>query len=288
MAFELNTPIVWVIYKRADLTQRVFEAIRDAKPIKLFIAADAPKHESEIELCDATRSVIEQVDWDCELHVDIAEKNLGLQQRVVTAINWAFESVDEMIFLEDDTLPHPSFFRFCQEMLAYYRDNPRMMHISGNNFQPPKNQVHTSYFFSQYPHYWGWATWKRAWKLYDVTMQVWRNATDKTIFQRLLNDEAAWYFWHRRWNRVCSGELSSYSYPWIFTCLLHGGLAIEPRVNLVTNIGFGTEATHTKNSDDPLANYPVAPMQFPLIHPDTIEEYFAADTYKVETFFYPH
>lgn len=286
--FPLKTAVVWVIYRRPIPTQRVFEAIREAQPPILFIAADGPEDESEHIACKATRAIVEQIDWDCDVYLDFSEANLGLQQRVVTAIDWAFQHVDEMIFLEDDTLPAPEFFQFCQAMLNHYRDEPRIMHISGNNFQPAQNNTSDSYFFSQYPHYWGWATWKRAWQYNDAAMIAWRTAEDKTVFRERLHDQRAWYFWHRRWNRVCSCAIDSYSYPWIFACLCQGGLAVEPCANLVTNIGFGSDATHTKDANDPLANYPLQPLAFPLRHPAKISVNQAADRYKVDTFFYPH
>ncbi len=284
----MKAPVVFFIYRRPKYTARVFERIRAYQPPVLFVVADGPKNATESAYVREAREISENVDWPCEVHRDYADDNLGLRKRVGGGISWALSTVEHAIMLEDDTLPGPDFFGFCEDLLARYAEDERVFHISGNYFQPPQNTTPHSYFFSQYPAYWGWATWRRAWQYHDPDMHAWHAAPDKSVFAGLLNDLEGWTFWRRRWERVASGVLDSYSYPWIFTCLRHGGLAIEPAENLVTNIGFGADSTHTKDPNDPLANYPIAPLRSPLQHPPVVEPFRAADTFKVTQFFYPH
>jgi len=167
------TPVLFLIFNRPNTTQKVFNAIRQAKPKQLFVAADGPRKgkEGEKEKYEQAREIIEQVDWNCEVRTLFREKNLGCKIAASSAIDWFFENVDEGIILEDDCLPSQSFFRFCQELLEYYRDDTRIMMISGNNFQFGKVRGEGSYYFSKYAHVWGWATWRRAWKHYDVNMK---------------------------------------------------------------------------------------------------------------------
>jgi len=169
----LYTPILFLIFNRPDTTQKVFNAIRKAKPKQFFIAADGspPDREGEIEKCQKSRKIATSVDWDCEVKTLFRDKNLGCKIAISSAIDWFFENVEEGIILEDDCLPHQSFFWFCQELLEYYRNDTRIMHISGDNFQFGRKRGEGSYYFSKYSHVWGWATWRRAWKCFDINMK---------------------------------------------------------------------------------------------------------------------
>jgi hypothetical protein len=161
--WHVNTPIAFFIFNRPDTTARVFEAIRQAQPSKLLVVADGPRstRPGEAEKCAATRAIIDQVDWECEVLTNYSDVNLGCRHRVSSGLDWVFEQVEEAIILEDDCLPHPTFFRFCEELLEWYRHDHRIVAISGDNFQNGHQSGEFSYYFSRYVHIWGWATWRR-------------------------------------------------------------------------------------------------------------------------------
>ena len=245
---QLNTPVLLLGFTRFQTAQKVFDEIRKVKPKKFFLAVDGPRENkpNEEALCQKTRDLSKQVDWDCEVKTLFQKKNLGCGIGSVTAINWFFENVEKGIIFDDDCVPDQSFFYFCQELLEYYSDNNKIMHISGDNFQYGKKRGFSSYYFSEYAHGWGWATWRRAWKYNNI---------------ELLNPELRKHIWDKQW---------------YLSVRKQNGLAILPNVNLVSNIGTGDDATHTK---EPLrfSNLPAKKMIFPLIHPKIIIRHRLAD-----------
>ncbi len=278
----LTTPVLFVIFNRPDTTQRVFNEIRKAKPAKLFVAADGPreKKEGEAEKCGAARSIIKQVDWDCEVKTLFRDENLGCKLGVSSAIDWVFSAVKEAIILEDDCLPHPTFFRYCQELLEKYRDDERIMVVSGDNFQFGRRRTNDSYYFSRHPYIWGWATWRRAWLHYDGDMTLWPEIRDggwlKDIFGRLPLVE------HRShiFQAVYEGGIDSWAYPWIFACHTQNSLAILPNVNLVSHIGYGSEGgTHVKGKKTILDDVATVAMDLPLKHPPFVIRNAEADNF---------
>lgn len=286
--WQLNTPVVLIIFNRPDTTAKVFEAIRQAKPPQLLVIADGPRPEKpgEAEKCAATRAIIDRIDWDCEVIKNYSEINLGCQQRVASGLDWVFQTVETAIILEDDCLPHPTFFRFCAELLVKYRHEPRVMAISGDNFQFGQNrETNASYYFSRYPHCWGWATWRRAWQHYDAKMKQWPQVRQTDWLQNILLDIQAVKYWSNIFEKAYSVGLNTWDYAWTFTCWMHQGLTILPHVNLVSNIGFGTEATHTKDVNSILANMPVNEINFPLVHPPAIIRNILADDLTEKTVF---
>lgn len=180
-SWQLKTPIAFIIFNRPDTTARVFAEIAKAKPPKLLVVADGARsnRQGEAEKVAATRAIIEQVNWPCEVITNFSDKNLGCKNRVSTGIDWVFEQVPEAIILEDDCLPDPSFFRFCEEMLEKYRDDQRIGMISGDNLQFGRRRNNDSYYFSRYVHIWGWASWRDKWQSsYDVRMKKWPEVRD--------------------------------------------------------------------------------------------------------------
>lgn len=245
----MNKPILLLLFNRPDTTEKVFEAIARVKPAHLFVAADGPRpeKEGELEKCLAARDVVNRVDWDCDVKTLFRDENLGCKQAVSSAIDWFFEQVEEGIILEDDCLPSESFFSFCDELLDRYRDDSRVMMISGNNFQDGFRRGHDSYYFSRIFHIWGWATWRRAWNLYDKEMRGF-SESDGLQIEALFQDRNIALWWMYLFLQVHCGVLNSWAYPWVYSCLVNNGLSIVPQKNLVTNIGFGLEGTHTKQS----------------------------------------
>ncbi|PHV62799.1 glycosyltransferase [Cyanobacterium aponinum] len=283
--WQLTTPVAFVIFNRPDTTQKVFNAIREAKPPKLLVIADGARidKEGEAELCKQTRAIINQVDWDCEVLVNYSDVNLGCRKRVSSGLDWVFEQVEEAIILEDDCLPHPTFFRYCQELLEKYRDDERIMMISGDNFQFGRKRSEYSYYFSRYGHIWGWASWRRAWIKNDDSMSQWEELRDSSwLFNLLQNDQAVAY-WSRIFQSVYDG-FNTWDYIWVFTMWANNGLCILPEVNLVSNIGFGS-GTHTTTNNSPFANMRVSVMEFPLKHPQTITRNIHADNFTEQTQF---
>jgi tetratricopeptide (TPR) repeat protein len=286
--WQLNTPVVLVIFKRPDTTAKVFEAIRQAKPPKLLVIADGPRAEKpgEAEKCAATRAIIDRVDWDCQVLKNYSEINLGGRNRQVTGYTWVFNQVESAIILEDDCLPHPSFFRFCQELLEKYRQNERIMFISGNNFQFGRNRTDYDYYFSRYAHNWGWASWRRAWQKYDDRLQNWPELRKNKWLERYLENPNAVQYWGNLFNRIHGEKLKyGWDYRFIFSCWSHNGLCINPHQNLVSNIGFGAEASHTKDVNSPFSNIPVEEMNFPLKHPPVVIRHRSADEFTEKTVF---
>jgi hypothetical protein len=267
----LNTPVLFLIFNRPDITQKVFNAIKKAKPKQLFMAADGPREgkEGEKEKCEQARKVIEQIDWDCEVKTLFRDKNLGCKVAESSAFDWFFENVKEGIMLEDDCLPDQSFFWFCQELLEYYRNDTRIMHISGNNFQFGRVRGEGSYYFSKYPHIWGWATWRRAWKHYDVNMKNLEEFEKEAQINNVFNIKQQQKYWRKIFQSVYDGKIDTWDYQWAYTCFINNGLCVTPNINLVSNIGFGLDSTHTKDKDNIFSEMKVEEIN-EIIHPNFI------------------
>jgi hypothetical protein len=264
---KLVTPVLFLVFNRPDFTRKVFEEIRRARPPQLFVAADGPRegHPEDIELCRQTRDLI-RVDWDCDLKLDFRPKNLGLKDGVSRAIDWFFENVEEGIILEDDCLPDPSFFWYCQELLAHYRNDMRVMHISGTNLQYGRKRGDGSYYFSRYMRCWGWASWKRAWAFYDVRMSTLNEFRRQKQLSNVLASRSIRRYWRLTFNAVAAGRISTWDFQWAYAVFAQNGLCAVPNLNLVANLGFGPTATHTFDSKSPLASLKIQPLDS-LTHP---------------------
>lgn len=265
----MDTAVALIIFNRPDVTGRVFEEIAHARPKQLFVIADGPRVgiPGEAERCAAARAVIDCVDWDCEVLKNYSDTNLGVGTRPASGLSWVFEQVKEAIILEDDCVPHPTFFRFCEELLAKYRDDERVMHISGDNWN--FGQRPFSYFFSSYCYSCGWATWQRAFRHYDPDIQLWPTLRDTPWLMDILGEPRAVEFWKSKFDATYTTgmENNGWDWPWLFACWAHRGLSILPSTNLISNIGFGEDATHTKSTVDARAGVPVIEMRFPLKDP---------------------
>ncbi|GCL41811.1 glycosyltransferase family 2 protein [Dolichospermum planctonicum] len=262
----MKTPVAFIIFNRPDTTKRVFEAIRDAKPPKLLVIADGPRADrpGEAEKCAAARAIIEGVDWECEVLTNYSDVNLGCGKRVSTGIDWVFDQVEEAIILEDDCLPDPTFFEFCEVILDKYRDDERIMMVSGTNYLGTWKSTIQSYHFSYYGGIWGWASWKRAWKHYDYEMKLWADTEVKARSRDVLASEKQYVHRKKIWEQVSNGMIDTWDYQWGFARLVQSGLSIVPSVNLISNIGFGNDATHTKSADSAVANIKSTEIEFPL------------------------
>lgn len=241
----LVTPVLFLIFKRLDTTKQVFEQIKIAKPPRLYIAADGPRRtvQGEAEKVKAVREyVLSNIDWTCEVKTLLRDENLGCGRAVSEAITWFFENEEQGIILEDDTLPSVSFFWFCEELLDRYKDDERVWHIGGTNFQNGIVRGNNDYYFSAISHVWGWATWKNKWKHYDFLMKA--IANDEFLGKYW--DGSALEYWKSIFWKIKAFEIDTWDYQWTFTIWLNDGLSIVPQKNLIENIGFGAEATHTR------------------------------------------
>jgi len=247
MRKDLSTPVLFLIFNRPDTTQQVFNAIRNARPPRLYIAADGPRDQrpEDRELCTSARSVTNQVDWPCDVQTLLREQNLGCRIAISSALDWFFQREEEGVILEDDCFPDPSFFLFCQELLSHYRDDHRIMHISGDNFQQGRVRGTGSYYFSRYSHVWGWASWRRAWKFYDVTMSSFPRFAQEGGMRSIFRSSQERRYWQRKFSLARRGTIDTWDYQWAYAIWTHHGLSIIPNVNLVANIGVGAGATHT-------------------------------------------
>ncbi|GBE74434.1 hemolytic protein hlpA homolog [Microcystis aeruginosa NIES-87] len=267
--FQLTTPVAFLIFNRPDTTARVFEAIRQAKPPKLLVVADGPRPDrpDDIEKCKAARAIIEGVDWDCEVLTNYSDVNLGCGRCPAKGITWVFDQVEEAIILEDDCLPHSTFFRFCQELLKLYRNDSRIMQICGSNFLNGKRKIGESYYFSKYGPTWGWASWQRAWKYYDVDMSLWKEVKNKQIYYDFCENKEEILIRINLYDKIAAGVTDIWDYQWSFAKFINSGLSITPNVNLISNIGFREDATHTFNPNTKEANMSTSAIEFPLKHP---------------------
>ena len=281
---------MFLFFRRPEPTARVFERIREARPPRLYLISDGPRPEvaDDEPLAEATRSVVERVDWPCDVVRDYSDVNLGLQRRTVSGIDLMLEREGEGIILEDDCLPHPSFFRWCEEMLDRYRDEERVMHVSGSQLMPQASANGASYYFSRYVHVWGWATWQRAWSLYDDEIGDWHGKSEadrEAQLRRMYGEESERRYWRYVLNN--SERIDTWDSLWSYKVQSLNRLAANPNRNLITNIGFGADATNAIEDPFGIAARPLEGMEFPLIHPPSISRDTEADA-RVSELFYRH
>jgi hypothetical protein len=270
-----ETPILFLIFNREDTTRQVFEAIRRQRPKYLFVAADGARKNKpgEIETCRRVRDIATQIDWDCELKTLFRDENLGCKIAVSSAITWFFDNVEQGIILEDDCLPDSSFFPYCEELLNRYKDDDRIGHISGNCFLPDTVDKNYSYNFCSFSHIWGWASWRRVWKNYDVNFSYWgKYKYDKEKRNSIFNSIREKIYFSSFISNTLSNEnrINTWDVQYLFMLRVQNQLSLYPGVNLVTNIGLNSElATHTSKKNN--KNFiPLSSISFPLKHPEYV------------------
>jgi hypothetical protein len=250
-----KAPVLLIIFYRPDLTARVFDAIKKYQPEELFIAADGPRNEQEALICAETRNIVEDIHWNCNVHRLYHHENLGCKVAVTKAITWFFDHVEEGIILEDDCLPHPDFFGFCENMLSLYRHDHSVGLISGSNFASMVEQKEYNHYLSPVAYIWGWASWRRFWKKYNsdpITLNNfnWKSLPGNHIFQRM--------FWYIKLCRVHWGEINTWDYQLQYALSASKQSAVIPTVNLIENIGFDDRATHTLEGGPQMSVFPIS------------------------------
>jgi len=260
-----SPPVLALVFNRPEVTRQLLDAVRVGRPAQLFVAADGPRAECPTDdvRCRETRDLVGEIDWPCVVRTRFLERNAGLQEAVVSAIDWFFEHVNAGIILEDDCIPSPDFFPFAGELLARYADITQVMHVSGLNMRPGDAFAPFSYGFASVGHIWGWATWRRAWRLYDPALAHWpamrrEFGTAAPTLRRVLG---------RKFAAAHAGRKFTWARAWYYATVRHGGVAVIPAANLVRNIGVGADATHTAGRRHPLRVDAWGTLQFPIVHP---------------------
>ncbi|MDG0964302.1 MAG: hypothetical protein P8O23_04520 [Opitutales bacterium] len=263
----MNIPVVLIVFKRTETTRRVFEVIRKVRPSTFYLVADGPKNISQKRICDEVISIVEKgIDWDCNYFKIQSDANLGLARRVQTGLDEVFSIEKNAIILEDDTLPDPSFFRFCEDLLIKYKDNKNVAHISGCNLHPEVSNGNSSYCFSSIINIWGWATWKRAWKHFDLQMPSWEKEHKNQFLQNWCGSREVQKHTRKMFDLHCNNTAPwTWDYQWVYSCWKMNGLSIIPANNLVSNIGIGPGSTHTHSKVQSAPFPPIkGKLQFPL------------------------
>lgn len=285
----METPILFLIFNRPDTTQEVFEAIRKAKPSRLYVAADGPRHDKagEESRCAETRKIIEGVDWDCEVKTLFREQNLGCKNAVSSAITWFFEQEEEGIVLEDDCLPDHSFFAFCTALLEHYRHDASVMHIGGTNVQKGKHRGDGSYYFTNYNQVWGWASWRRAWEKYRLDWSAYDEDKMENVLEEIFKTNKERAYWMNAFRQVKYNRIDTWDYQWTFSIWSNKGKSIVPNVNLISNIGFGHGATHTSGADILGLGRMKTGVHHAIKHPNSFQVNHRADVFALNHYAKP-
>lgn len=272
MEYKLRTPVAIAIFNSPENARELARRVSRASPPQVFIIADGPRPEvlGEDDKCNRARRWAEQELEGCNVRINYSDHNMGCGQRLASGFSWVFDNVEEAIILEDDCWPHPTFFRFCDELLERYRNDERVMIISGTNHLGKWRHRHQSYHFSLHGGIWGWATWRRAWNMFDFEMQAWNDVSSRQKVLARIHDK------YDRQKRAKSFEgnyhndaPTSWAIQWYFTRLLHKGYSIIPAVNLISNVGIGPDRAHFVKKTN-IINLPTKSMSFPLRAPQEV------------------
>ena len=285
--YSRDIPIVYIVFNRPDHVIRTFEAIRKARPRRLYIISDGPRDDriGEEEQVRKSRQIAEACDWQCDVSKIYSQKNLGCGKRISGGLSSVFEKEQAAIVLEDDCLAGDDFFRFCTNLLDQYETESRVMSVSGNNFQQGNWRGQASYYFSKYTHIWGWATWRRAWNRFHKTLSRWPAYRSSERYLDSFDTAVELYYWSKNFEDVYSGISNTWGFTWLLTSWMNNGLNALPNANLVSNIGFGESATHTRNSHDLLlADIPVRSLG-DIRHPQSVERCVEADRFTDASIF---
>ena len=277
---SFDTPILFITFNRPDTTIQVFESIKMARPARLYVANDAPRqgNKQDEEMVVAVRALVKRVDWPCEVKYLFQEQNLGCSLGPRAAFKWFFDQEEEGIILEDDCLPDPSFFSFCSILLEKYKDDEKIISISGCNLGYHLT-TGDSYSFSKFMNMWGWATWKRSADKIDYSLAEWKQEKKpvfsiyKRLRQNVFDFDIVWFkYWKSKFDLTINKKnISWWDWQWIYHQTRDKQYSIVPAVNLVKNLGFGEHATHTKEEHNPAAQLDSNQITFPLKHPSKMK-----------------
>jgi hypothetical protein len=283
-----RSAVLFLVFNRPDTTQVVFDQIRMARPPRLYIVADGPRanNAADLELCSQAREIALRVDWDCEVKTDFRAENAGCKEGVSAAISWFFEQEDEGIILEDDCVPANSFFKFCDTLLEKYRSDDRVRHITGCNLQQGQKWGNSTYYFSHMTHVWGWAGWKRVWKDYDKRLAKFDREEMVTRLRGIFDDPYVVESYVKIFDEVKAGKINAWGYQLDFANFFNYGLTAIPNENLISNIGFRADATHTLDPNSVYADIPLKEID-EIMHPGTVQAEKQAENVILKHIFSP-
>ena len=246
----MNTALLLLLFNRPETTHKLFQKLKIFKPKKIYINIDGPREKNlnDKKLCTEVEKITNDISWDCKVFKKINEKNKGCRSSVSEAINWFFQYENSGIILEDDCIPSSKFFEFCERMLKKFENNNQIKVVSGSNFHDNKKFGEGDYYFSKYAHCWGWATWKRAWLEYDDKMENWKEFKKSKNWEELHINFYERKYWTKIFDKVIKRKIDSWAYVWLYSVWYKNGITITPNFNMINNIGFGPDATHTFKS----------------------------------------
>lgn len=282
-----QVPISFHIFNRPELTRKVFEVIKKIKPSKLFITADGPRKNiaGDKDKCMEVKLILNEIDWECEVFKNFSEVNKGSYRSTSEGITWVFKHVDSAIILEDDCIPNFSFFRYCQDLLNYYENDKRISIISGNNFQPVKNTMHYSYYFSRYLNVWGWATWKKTWDKIDLNMQYWPKFKKMKGLDSIFHKKYEREYWYKFYQDMYEGKVRrQWDAQLMLSSFMNNTISILSNTNLISNVGFGADSTHYKHQTV-FNSTKISEIKFPLDHPHFMFRDVTADDFTEKKMF---
>lgn len=270
MSSLVQAPVLILAFNRPERLRQLIDRLRELQIPQVFVAIDGPRDSvpSDAERVAHTRSVVAEIDWPCSVSTLFQDHNLGCGLGVSTAITWFFEEVDEGIILEDDVLPAPDFFAFCNELLERYRNDQRVFAISGCNFAPADHITHPAdtHRFSAITHVWGWATWRRSWEKYEFSMRTWRKRLrGSQRWKAMGGDLGGYVYWSAVFDWMRFGHVDTWDYQLALAQMASGGLTATANVNLTENVGFSDDSTHTNYR--PSYVQPAGQLRGPLSNP---------------------
>ena len=275
-----DTAVLVLLFNRPHETEKLFEYLAKLKPEKLYVNQDGQRKNSlkDIELCEKVKKIALNPSWNCKVFSNLSKNNNGCRNSVSSGLDWFFEKEQFGIILEDDCMPSISFFKFSKEMLNKYKDNKKIAVISGSNFQKDNKIIGMGdYYYSKYAHCWGWSSWRRAWKYYDKNLSFWpkwKNSIEwKTFHQNKLEQK----YWTSIFDRVYDNKIDSWAYIWQASVWYNNAMTITPNKNLILNIGFNKNATHTNIQDKNISNNPISSLPDDLKSPELIKIDMEAD-----------
>jgi hypothetical protein len=276
-----EVPVALIVFNRPDVTKQLINALRANKPKKIFVIADGPRvnRPGEVEKCSDTRAALALIDWPCEIETNFSDDNLGCKRRVVSGLDWVFSKTDKAIILEDDCIPSPDFVPYCENLLELYKDSDEIGIISGSTLDSEVFDSPSSYFLSNYPRVWGWATWARTWRLYDAQIEEWPTLKKSSFLEPFVSTRSGRRYWRSAFDGVHLQKIDTWDYQLAFSLWKNGLKTAAPNKNLICNVGFGPEATHTLNALSVASGLKTFNLEFPLKHPKKIAVDFQRDNY---------
>lgn len=281
--YKVKSPVLFLVFNRPLETQKLFNAIRTAQPSKFYIAADGPRNNGkDNELCEQVKNIVNQIDWECDVKTLYRDKNLGCKLAVSQAITWFFDNVEEGIVLEDDCLPSTDFFRFCDELLEKYRNSPNVGHICGSNFLDNIKSGDGDYYYSKLPYIWGWASWRRTWDKYDIEMADFINFQKYDLLNKITDNKYVKKNIYSSFLKTYKGEINTWDHQYFYSNIVNDVVSIIPNYNLITNIGFNENGTHTFDSENSSANRKHKALPMTIKSPSVFKLDRKADAYFLE------